>query len=267
MIIFWREPYIEPRGDEHRLCLLILIGVTPEGVKEVITVQDGFRESEQSWKEVLLDLKNRGLELRPKLVTGDGSLGLWAALGKVFCATRQQRCWVHKTANILDKMPKSVQPQAKKMLHDIYLSPSREEALKAAKHFGNVFVAKYPKAVECLTKDLDVLLTFYDFPAEHWSHIRTTNPIESTFATVRHRTYKTKGCGSRATYLTMTFKLLQQAQGRWRRFNAPEKVAEVASGVVFRDGMKYEGPTNDVKGEMSECREEAHVPLLMGNQA
>jgi transposase-like protein len=238
--IFCDGIYTEPRGDEKRLCLLVMIGVTIDGVKEIIAIQDGYRESEQSWRELLLDLKNRGLTLSPKLVTGDGGLGLWAAFEKIFGETKTQRCWVHKTANILDKMPKSVQAKAKNMLHEVYLSPTKELATKTAKHFIKTFDAKYPKATDCLSKDLDKLLTFYDFPAEHWSHIRTTNPIESAFATVRHRTYKMKGCGSRETYLTMTFKLLQQAEKRWRRINAPELASEVAAGIIFRDGIRVE---------------------------
>jgi len=221
-----------------RQCVLVLMGATPEGRKELIAVVDGYRESEQSWRELLLGLRARGLELAPELAIGDGGLGFWAALRKVYSSTREQRCWVHKTANVLNKMPKSVQPKAKSMLRDIWMAESKLEAEKALGLFIETFAAKYPGAASCLDKDRDVLLTFYDFPAEHWIHIRTTNPIESTFATVRLRTRKTKGAGSRIASLTMVFKLALTAQKKWRVLNGAQLVADVIRGVSFVDGVR-----------------------------
>ena len=199
---------------------------------------DGYRESEQSWNELLLNAKARGLTTDPKCATGDGALGFWAALAKVYPTTRWQRCWVHKTAKVLNKMPKALQPKAKAMLHDIWMAETKANANQAFDLFVNIFQAKYSKAVECLKKDREVLLTFYDFPAEHWIHLRTTNPIESMFATVRLRTYKTKGCGSRIACLTMVFKLAQSAQSRWRTLNGSQLLPEVIQGVKFVDGIK-----------------------------
>ena len=213
-------------------------GATAEGRKELIAITDGYRESEQSWRELLLDVKARGLAIDPKLAIGDGALGFWAAMAKAYPTTRTQRCWVHKTANVLNKLPKSLQPKAKAMLHEIWMAATKADAEKAFDLFVETFGAKYPKAVECLTKDRDVLLTFYDFPAEHWVHIRTTNPIESTFATVRLRTRKTKGCGSRAACLTMVFKLVQCAEKHWRVLNGSKLLTEVFRGVQFVDGIK-----------------------------
>ncbi len=184
------------RLEEDRQCILVLMGATPEGRKELIALADGYRESAQSWRQLLLDCKQRGLVVDPKLATADGAFGFWAALPKVFATTREQRCWVHKTANVLDKMHQRVQPKAKEMLHAIWMAPTRVDGHKAFDAFVEMFAGKYPKAVECLEKDRDVLLTFYDFPAEHWVHVRTTNPIESVFATVRLRHRKTKGSGS-----------------------------------------------------------------------
>jgi transposase-like protein len=195
-----------------RQCILVLMGATAEGKKELIAVADGYRESEQSWRELLLDAKQRGLSIAPKLATGDGALGFWKALRQTYPTARVQRCWVHKTTNVLNKMPKGVQAKAKSMLHDIWMASTREEAGKAFDLFVETFGAKYTGAVECLVKDRDALLAFYDFPAKHWIHLRTTNPIESTFATVRLRTDKTKGCGSRIACLTMVFKLALSAQ-------------------------------------------------------
>ena len=214
------------------------MGATEDGRKELIAIHDGMRESEQSWTEVLLGCKSRGLVDAPMLAVGDGALGFWAALSKVFPSTRQQRCWVHKTANILNKLPKSQQVQAKRMLHEIWLSATREDAFKAFDLFVQTYQAKYPKAVECLLKDREQLLAFYDFPAEHWSHLRTTNPIESTFATVELRTYRTKGPGSREAGLAMVFKLAQQAERRWRRLNGSALLSDVITGVQFVDGVK-----------------------------
>ena len=221
-------------------CILVLMGALSDGTKELIAIQDGYRESAQSWKELLLDCQARGMTIAPKLAIGDGALGFWLALQEVFPDTRTQRCWVHKTANILDKMPKSVQPKAKQMLHDIWQAETRAAAGKAFDLFVNTFQAKYPKAVDCLTKDRDTLLTFYDFPAEHWRHIRTTNPIESTFATVRLRTSKTKGSGSRMACLTMTFKLAEQAAQHWRLLNGSKLIPDIIQGVRFSDGLKQE---------------------------
>jgi transposase-like protein len=214
------------------------MGATQDGRKELIAITEGYRESAQSWRELLLDVKQRGLSIDPKLATGDGGLGFWAALREIYPATGEQRCWVHKTANVLNNMPKSIQAKAKSMLHDIWMAERRADAQKALDLFITTFQAKYPKAAECLVKDRDVLLTFYDFPAEHWIHLRTTNPIESTFATVRLRTARTKGCGSRATCLTMVFKLAQCAERRWHRLNGKELLNEVIEGIKFVDGIK-----------------------------
>jgi transposase-like protein len=224
--------------DNHRQCILVLMGATADGRKELIAITDGYRESADSWRALLLDAKQRGLTTSPKVATGDGALGFWAALREIYPQTREQRCWVHKTANILDKMPKSLHEKAKAMLQDIWMAATRQEASKAFALFGQTFEAKYPKAVECLVKDREVLLTFYDFPAEHWIHLRTTNPIESTFATVRLRTVRTKGSGSRTACLTMVFKLAQCAEKHWRRLNGQELIPEVIRGVKFVDGIK-----------------------------
>lgn len=228
------------RLEEDRQCILVVMGATAEGTKELIAVADGYRESEQSWKEVLLDLKSRGLTIDPKLAIGDGALGFWKALPQVFPATRTQRCWVHKIANVLNKLPRGRQANAKRMLHDIQMAGTRAEAVKAFELFGETYQAKYAAAVECLSKDREALLAFYDFPAEHWPHIRTTNPIESTFATVRLRTDKTKGSGSRIACLTMVFKLAESASRTWRRLRGYEMIPEVIQGVVFVDGVKSE---------------------------
>jgi len=224
--------------DNNRQCILVLMGATADGRKELIAITDGYRESADSWRELLLQVKQRGLTTGPKAATGDGALGFWAALRELYPQTREQRCWVHKTANILDKMPKSLHEKAKAMLQEIWMAPSREGAVKAFDLFVQMFEAKYPKAVECLVKDRDVLLTFYDFPAEHWVHLRTTNPIESTFATVRLRTARTKGSGSRTACLMMVFKLAQCAEKHWRRLNGQELIPEVIRGVKFVDGIK-----------------------------
>jgi putative transposase len=230
--------YTNVRLEEDRVCLLVLMGATPDGKKELIAVLDGYRESEQSWLELLLDLKSRGLEFAPKLAVGDGALGFWKALEKVFPKTKQQRCWVHKTANVLDKLPKRIQPRAKEMLHAIWMADTREAANQAFDLFLETYGAKYPKACECLAKDREELLVFYDFPAEHWMHLRTTNPIESTFATVRLRTKKTKGHGSRKAALAMVFKLAQSASRRWRALNGSELISDVIEGVIFVDGVR-----------------------------
>jgi len=228
------------RLEGGRQCILALMGATADGKKELIAVQDGQRESEQSWKELLLDVQARGLTIEPKLAIGDGALGFWKAVRQIWSATAEQRCWVHKTANVLDKLPKGVQPKAKERLHEIYLAPSRAEAEKAFDLFVRTYEAKYPKATECLVKDRQELLVFYDFPAEHWLHVRTTNVIESVFATVRLRTEKTKGSGTRVACLTMVFKLMQSASRHWRALNGSGLLGEVIKGTVFVDGMRKE---------------------------
>src|SRR4051794_18421497 len=215
------------RLEQDRQCILVLMGATADGQKELIAITDGYRESEQSWKELLLDVRARGLEIEPSLAIGDGALGFWKAMRQVWDTTREQRCWVHKTANVLDKLPKGSQPKAKRMLHEIYLAEGRGKAEKAFDLFVKTYEAKYPKAVECLAKDRGVLLSFYDFPAEHWRHLRTTNPIESVFATVRLRHTKTKGSGTRAACLTMVFKLMESASKGWRSLNGSPLLAEV----------------------------------------
>lgn len=236
-VYFWADGvYLQARMEEKQ-CILVIIGADEFGKKEVIAVSDGFRECEQSWTEVLLGLKERGLAMGPKLAVGDGALGFWKALHKVYGETRQQRCWVHKTANILSKLPKTKQAKAKQHIHDIWLNETKEEANKSFDFFVKTYELKYQKATECLEKDRDTLLAFYDFPAEHWRHIRTTNPIESTFATVKLRTAKTRGCLSRKTGFTMVFKLLESAQKRWRKLAGPNRVAEVIRGVDFINGI------------------------------
>jgi putative transposase len=226
------------RLEEDRQCILVLMGATADGRKELIAVVDGFRESEQSWKGLLLDVKARGLVIDPKLAIGDGALGFWKALKQVYPQTREQRCWVHKTANVLDKLPKRLQAEAKQKLHDIWMADTRQHANQAFDLFEKTYEAKYPKAVECLTKDRDVLLAFYDFPAEQWIHLRTTNPIESTFATVRLRTKRTKGSGSRVACLTMVYKLMQSASKKWRLLNGTQVLIEVLQGITFIDGIR-----------------------------
>jgi transposase-like protein len=230
--------YFNIRLEEDRQCILVLMGATADGKKELIAVADGFRESEQSWKALLLDCQARGLVIEPLLAIGDGALGFWKAVRQIWSTTREQRCWVHKTANVLDKLPKSQQPRAKEMLHAIWQAATRSEAEKAFDLFGATYEAKYPKATECLSKDRTELLVFYDFPAEHWVHLRTTNPIESTFATVRLRTTKTKGTGTRLACLTMVFKLMESASKHWRTLNGSTLLRDVIAGVVYVDGIK-----------------------------
>jgi len=223
---------------DNKQCLLVLIGATEDGGKELLAVEDGYRESAQSWREVLLALKGRGLTSVPKLAIGDGALGFWKALAEVYGAAKRQPCWVHKTANVLNKLPKSAQSKAKEGLHEIWMAETKAKAEKAFDTFVETYGPKYPKAVECLAKHREELLTFYDFPAEHWKHIRTTNPIESTFATVRLRTAKTRGCLSRTTALTMAFQLARCAQKGWRKLNGYQHLAEIIRGVKFVDGVK-----------------------------
>ncbi len=223
--------------DAARSCLLVIIGVTPEGKKELVAIGDGLRESTESWLEVLRDLKARGLAHGPLLAVGDGALGFWAALAEIYPETRAQRCWVHKTANVLNALPKSLHGKAKAGLHEIWMAPTRAQAKSAFEAFLKTYGAKYPKATEKLTRDRDALLAFYDFPAEHWIHLRTSNPIESTFATVRQRSTRTKNCVSRATFLGLAFKLVQEAQKSWRRIQGAERIADLLKGMVFKDGV------------------------------
>ncbi|AKC69655.1 IS256 family transposase [Pandoraea oxalativorans] len=222
--------------DSDGQCLLVIIGVKPDGTKERVAISDGYRESKASWAELLLDLKKRGLQSGPLLACGDGAMGFWAAMEEVFPQTKHQRCWFHKMGNVLNALPKSQQARAKKAMQDIWMAATRAEALVAFNHFVDTHSAKYPKVVEKLTQDRDELLAFYDFPAEHWQHLRTTNPIESTFATVRHRTKRTRNCVSRATFLGLAFKLIESAEDSWRRIRAPEKIATMLDGMTFKDG-------------------------------
>jgi len=225
------------RQEDAAQCVLVVMGATADGRKELVAVTDGYRESEQSWREALLDLKDRGLTIDPKLAIGDGALGFWKALPQVFGTTRTQRCWVHKMANILNKLPKNLQAKAKLQLQQIWMAATKEDALKAFNHFLALYQAKYPKATACLEKDGDALLAFYDFPAEHWVHIRTTNPIESTFATVRLRTAKTRGCVSRAGILAMAFKLAKSAEQHWHKLCGVDFLPQVLEGVSFKNGI------------------------------
>ena len=230
--------YLQARLEDEKQCILVLIGATPEGRKELIGFTDGARESAQDWRDPLLDLKRRGLDARPELAIADGALGFWKAVGEIWPTTREQRCWVHKTANVLAKLPKSQQPKAKRALQEIWMAETKADAEVAFDAFIESYQVKYEKAVECLNKDRDVLLTFYDFPAEHWKHLRTTNPIESTFATVRHRTVRSKGCLSNRTALAMVFKLIEAAQKSWRRLDGHNQLPKLILGVKFADGLE-----------------------------
>ena len=237
-VYLWADGvYFTPRLQHERQCLLVLIGADAQGRKELLAVEDGFRESTQSWRELLLRLRDEnGLALDPELATGDGGLGFWQALHEVWPKTKQQRCWVHKIANVLNKLPASLQGKAKQDLHAIYEAENRAAAEVALDRFVGKYGAKYDKAAACLAKDRGSLLAFYGFPAEHWKHVRSTNPIESTFATLRLRTDKTKGCLSRQSALAMVFKLAQSAERHWRRLDGSERLAQVIQGVRFRDG-------------------------------
>jgi len=230
--------YLQARMEPQAECMLVLIGATPEGKKELIGFQTGMRESVQSWKELLVDLKARGLSVAPEVAVGDGALGFWKALDEAFPSTRHQRCWLHKTLNVLDKFPKSVQPNAHKDLHEIWLAPDRATAETAIAAFAEKYAPKYDKAVECLIKDRETLLTFFDFPADHWDHLRTTNPIESVFATVRHRTVRMKGALSQDTARLMVFKLVMAASKTWRRLQGQNQLPKVIQGVKFQDGIE-----------------------------
>ncbi len=239
-VYIWADGvYCNVRMDD-RLCLLVIVGSDDTGRKEVLAVVDGYRESEASWIEVLEQLESQGLQKPPELAVGDGALGFWKALTKKWPTTRQQRCWVHKTANVLNKVPKAMQPKIKEALHDIWMADTRKNAHKAFKSCINRFEDKYPGAMKCLEKDKDSMLAFYDFPAVHWQHIRTSNPIESIFATVRLRTTRTKNCGSRKTTLAMAWKLMTTAQNNWRRLRGYRLLADVIRGVEFKDGERVE---------------------------
>ena len=230
--------YLQARMEPQAECILVLMGATPEGKKELIGFQTGLRESTQSWKELLVDLKARGLSIAPEVATGDGALGFWKALDEAFPTTRHQRCWLHKTLNVLDKFPKSMQPNAHKDLREIWLSPSRAAAEAAMTTFSEKYAPKYARAVDCLTKDREQMLTFFDFPADHWDHLRTSNPIESVFATVRHRTVRMKGALSQDTARLMVFKLVMAASKTWRRLKGQNQLPKVISGVKFKDGIE-----------------------------
>jgi putative transposase len=230
--------HVQARLEDAAQCLLVIIGATPEGKKELVGLIDGVRESAQSWRELLLDLKRRGLAMPPELAVADGALGFWQAIEEVWPATRGQRCWVHKTANVLNKLPKSQQPKAKRSLQEIWMAETKKDALAAFDAFVETWGVKYEKAVECLIKDRDALLAFYDFPAEHWKHLRTTNVIESSFATIRHRTARSKGCLSNKTALAMIFKLAEAAEKSWRRLNGHNQLPKIILGVKFADGIE-----------------------------
>ena len=238
-VYFWADGiHVQARLEDDAQCLLVIIGATPEGKKELVGLIDGVRESAQSWKELLLDLKRRGLAMGPELAVADGALGFWKALPEVWPKTREQRCWVHKTANVLNRLPKSLQGKAKQALQNIWMAETRNDAEAAFDAFADIYRVKYDKAVECLIRDRDGLLAFYDFPAEHWKHLRTTNPIESTFATVRHRTTRSKGCLSNKTALAMTFKLAQSAETSWHRLRGYNQLPKIVMGVKFTDGVE-----------------------------
>jgi len=238
-VYFWVDGiHVQARLEDAAQCLLVIIGATPEGKKELVGLTDGVRESAQSWRELLLDLKRRGLVMGPQLAVADGALGFWQAVEEVWPQTRGQRCWVHKTANVLNKLPKSQQSKAKRALQEVWMAETKNDALIAFDAFVETWGIKYDKAVECLIKDRDALLAFYDFPAEHWKHLRTTNVIESSFATVRHRTVRSKGCLSNKTALAMIFKLAEAAEKSWRRLDGHNQLPKVILGVKFTDGME-----------------------------
>jgi putative transposase len=238
-VYIWADGiHLEARLEDEKQCILVLIGATPEGRKELVGFTDGARESAHDWRDLLLDLKRRGLDGQPELVIADGALGFWKAAGEVWPTTREQRCWVHKTANVLARLPKSQQPKAKRALQEIWMAETKASAEIAFGAFVESYEVKYDKAAQCLAKDRDTLLAFHDFPAEHWKHLRTTNPIESTFATVRHRTIRSKGCLSNRTALAMVFKIVEAAQKTWRRLDGHNQLPKVVRGVRFADGLE-----------------------------
>ncbi len=237
--------YLQARMENQAECMLVLIGATPEGRKELVGFQVGVRESAQSWRELLVEVKRHGLIIAPELAIGDGALGFWKALEEIYPGTRHQRCWVHKTANVLNKVPKSVQAAMKDDLREVHGAPTRAAAETAIVVFDEKYGAKYPRAVACLTKNREALLTFFDFPAEHWDHLRTSNPIESIFATVRHRTVRTKGALSPTTARLMVFKLVMAASKTWRRLKGENQLPKVVAGVIFRDGTEVLDRTSD----------------------
>ena len=245
-VYLWADGvYLQARMEEHAECMLVMIGATPEGGKELVGFQVGVRESAQSWRELLVEVKRRGLTIAPEIAVGDGALGFWKALDEIYPGTRHQRCWVHKTANVLNKVPRTVQATMKVDLREIHGAETRSAAEAAIDIFAEKYGAKYARAVECLTKDRDALLTFYDFPAEHWDHLRTSNPIESVFATVRHRTVRTKGSLSPSTARLMVFKLVMAASKTWRRLKGGNQLPKVVAGATFRDGTEIiEGPSS-----------------------
>jgi len=241
-VYIWADGiYLEARLEDEKQCILVVIGATPEGRKELVGFTDGARESAHDWRELLFDLKRRGLDVSPELMVADGALGFWKAAGEVWPKAREQRCWVHKTANVLAKLPKSQQPKAKRALQEIWMAETKAGAETAFDAFIESYSVKYEKAADCLEKDRDALLAFYDFPAEHWKHLRTTNPIESTFATVRHRTIRAKGCLSNKTALAMVFKLVEGAQKSWRRLDGHNQLPKLILGVKFSDGLEVTG--------------------------
>ena len=237
-VYWWADGIHTGLRSEHSdgQCLLVIVGVTPEGTKERVAIGDGYRESKESWKDLLLDLKQRGLQSGPLLAAGDGAMGFWAALEEVFPQTRHQRCWFHKMGNVLNALPKSLQARAKADMQAIWMASTRDDSRAACTKFVERYKAKYPKAVEKIERDRDSLMAFYDFPAEHWQHIRTTNPIESTFATVRHRTSRTRNCVSRPTFLGLAFKLIEEAEKSWQKIRGSEKIELLLKGIPFKDG-------------------------------
>lgn len=251
-VYFWADGiHLQARMEDSAECVLVIIGATEQGKKELLAIEAGHRESKESWLCLLRELKQRGLIIAPHLAVGDGALGFWGALNEVYGQTKHQRCWFHKMGNVLDKLPKSVNAAAKKRLQDIWMAPTRKDAYDAFDFFIELYEAKYPKATRCLMKDKEELLAFYDFPAEQWVHIRTTNPIESTFASVRHRTYKSKGAFSRTTILTMVFKLCDNAEKHWRRLRGFNYLADVIRGVKFVNGIREEAENESVNKELA----------------
>ena len=249
-VYIWADGiHLQARLEDEKQCILVLIGATAEGRKELVGFTDGARESAHDWRELLLDLKRRGLDAQPEVVIADGALGFWKAAGEVWPTTREQRCWVHKTANVLNKLPKSQQPKAKRALLEIWMAETKAAAEVAFDAFIESYSLKYEKAADCLATDRDTLLAFYDFPAEHWKHLRTTNPIESTFATVRHRTIRSKGCLSNKTALAMVFKLVEGAQKTWRRLDGHAQLRKIIQGVKFTDGLEVIAQPRDLQPE------------------